>query len=110
VKVNRKMHYLWRAVDREGEALESFRSKLRDKAATTKFIRRTMERHGRPRVIDTDGLRSCRATMERIGDADWREIARWANNRADKSPSIQAIRACDARILKRENPAEVQLC
>lgn len=110
MEINRKMHYLWRAVDHEGEALESFRSKQRGKAATTKFNKRTMERHGRPRVIDIDGLRSYRATMEGIGDADWREIARWANNRAGKSPSVPAISACDARTPKRENPAEVQLC
>jgi len=33
VKINGQMHYLWRAVDHEGEVLESFAAKERDKAA-----------------------------------------------------------------------------
>jgi putative transposase len=31
VKLNGEMHYLWRAVDHEGEVLESFASKTRDR-------------------------------------------------------------------------------
>ena len=52
------MHYLWRAVDHEGEVLESYATKTRDKAAGLKFIKKVMKRHGRPKVIVTDGLRS----------------------------------------------------
>ena len=33
VKINGEMHYLWRAVDHEGEVLESFATKDREKAA-----------------------------------------------------------------------------
>jgi putative transposase len=32
VKINGEMHYLWRAVDQEGEVLESYVTKTRDKA------------------------------------------------------------------------------
>ena len=39
VKVNGEIRYLWRAVDHEGEVLESFVTKDRDKAAALKFIR-----------------------------------------------------------------------
>ena len=85
VKINGEMHYLWRAVDHEGEVLESFASKQRDKAAALKFIKRAMKRHGQPRVIVTDGLRSYRAAMDEIGNTDRQEIGRWANNRAENS-------------------------
>ena len=44
-----------------------------------------MKRHGRPRVIVTDGLRSYRAAMDEIGNANRQEIGRWANNRAENS-------------------------
>lgn len=54
VKINGEMHYLWRAVDREGEALESFASKTRDKPAALKFMKKLMKRHGRAKVITTD--------------------------------------------------------
>ena len=57
VKINRQMRYLWRAVDHEGEVLESFVTEARDKAAALKFIKKTLKRHGRPRAIATDGLR-----------------------------------------------------
>ena len=85
VKINGEMHYLWRAVDHEGEVLESFASKTRDKAAALSFIKRAMKRHGQPRTIVTDGLRSYRAAMEEIGNADRQEIGRWENNRAENS-------------------------
>jgi putative transposase len=38
MKINGDLHYLWRAVDQEGEVLESFVTKTRDKAAALKFI------------------------------------------------------------------------
>src|SRR5260221_7000708 len=58
VKINGEMHYLWRAVDHEGEGLESFSSKNRDKAAPLTFIKRAMKGHGKPPPILTDGLRA----------------------------------------------------
>lgn len=48
MKINGQMHYLWRAVDHEGEVLKSFASKQRDKAAALKFIKSVMKRHGKP--------------------------------------------------------------
>ena len=56
VKINGEMHYLWRAVDEEGEVLESFASKTRDKAA-----------------------------MKDLGNTAKQEVGRWANNRVENS-------------------------
>jgi putative transposase len=58
VKINGQLHYLWRAVDHEGEVLESFVTKTRDKAAALKFIKAAMKRYGSPKAIVTDRLRS----------------------------------------------------
>src|SRR5215211_3773127 len=69
VKINGEMHYLWRAVDHEVEVLESYVTKTRDKAAALKFIKKAMKRHGRPRHIVTDGLRSYGAAMKEIGNS-----------------------------------------
>ena len=49
VRINGEMCYLWRAVDHEGEVLESLVTKERDKAAALKFIKKAMKRHGRPK-------------------------------------------------------------
>jgi putative transposase len=85
VKINGEMHYLWRAVDHEGEVLESFASKTRDKAAALKFIKSAMKRHGKAKAIVTDGLRSYTAAMNEIGNTGKQEVGRWINNRAENS-------------------------
>src|SRR5471032_1783496 len=51
VKINGEMRYLWRAVDHEGEVLESYVTKARDKAAALTFIKKALKRHGSPRAI-----------------------------------------------------------
>ena len=58
VKINGETYYLWRAVDHEGEVLEAFVSKRRDRKAALKFLRKTMKGFGRPKVTVTDKLRS----------------------------------------------------
>jgi putative transposase len=85
VKINGEMHYLWRAVDHEGEVLESYVTKTREKAAALKFIKKAMKRHGSAKVITTDGLRSYKAAMKDIGNAGKQKVGRWANNRVENS-------------------------
>lgn len=90
VKINGERHYLWRAVDHEGEVLESFVTKKRDKKAALKFLRKSVRRHGRPHILVTDRLRSYGAALKEIGAADRQETGRWMNNRAEGS--VRAIR------------------
>ena len=85
VRINGETHYLWRAVDHEGEVLESYVTKRRDRKAALKFLRKTMKRFGQPHVIVTDLLRSYGAAMKVIGNADKQETGRWLNNRAENS-------------------------
>jgi putative transposase len=85
VKINGETHYLWRAVDHEGEVLESFVTKKRDKSAALAFMKKTLKRHGKPEVIVTDGLRSYPAAMREQGNLDRREMGRWKNNRVENS-------------------------
>ncbi len=85
VGINGVTHYLWRAVDHEGEVLEVFVTRRRDRRAALKFLKRTMTRYGRPKVIVTDRLRSYRAAMKIVGNAERQETGRWLNNRAENS-------------------------
>jgi putative transposase len=85
VKLNGEMAYLWRAVDQEGETLESYVTKTRDKEAALRFMKEAIKRHGSPNAITTDGLRSyCAATVE-LGNVRKQETGRWTNNRAENS-------------------------
>jgi putative transposase len=81
VRINGDMHYLWRAVDHKGEILKSYVTETRDKAAALRFMKKALKRHGSPEAITTDGLRSSRAAMTELGNAEKQEIGRWANNR-----------------------------
>lgn len=85
VRLSGEMVYLWRAVDQEGEILESFITKTRDKAAALAFIKKALKRRGSPEKITTDGLRSFRAAMIELGNAEKQETGRWANNRVENS-------------------------
>ena len=85
VKISGEMHYLWRAVDHEGEILESYVTKTRNKTAALAFMKKALKRHGTPKAITTDGLRSYGAAMDELGNRNKQEIGRWANNRAENS-------------------------
>jgi putative transposase len=85
VKINGETHYLWRAVDHEGEVLESFVTKRRNRKAALAFLKKAMKRLGPPKVIVTDRLRSYRTAMTLIGNQAAQEVGRWKNNRAENS-------------------------
>jgi len=85
VRINGQKKYLRRAVDHEGEVLESFVTETRDKTAALKFIKKAMKRHGRSKAIVTDRLRSYGAALKEIGAADLQQTGRRLNNRAENS-------------------------
>src|SRR5476649_375952 len=70
VKINGQLHYLWRAVDHEGEVLEVVATKRRNRRAALRLLKSLMKRYGRPHAIVTDQLRSYAAAMDVIGNAD----------------------------------------
>ncbi len=84
MKLNGQMLYLWRAIDHQGEALESFVTKERTRSAL-KFIKKAMKRHGRTGAIVTDRPRSYGAGLKAIGAAGHQESGRWLNNRVENS-------------------------
>lgn len=85
VKINGQTHYLWRAVDHEGEVLQSYVTKSRDKASALKFLKNAMKRYGSPQEVVTDRLRSYGAAMRELGNANRQITGRHENNRAENS-------------------------
>jgi len=106
VRINGETHYLWRAVDHEGEVLESFITKKRDRKAALRFLRKAMKRYGRPESIVTDKLRSYRAAMKDIGNCARQETGRWLNNRAENSH--QPFRRRERAMVKFRSPTTLQ--
>jgi len=58
VKISGKQHYLWRAVDQDGEVVDVYLQDRRDGAVAKRFFKRLLRSHGgEPRKIVTDKLR-----------------------------------------------------
>ena len=106
VRINGETHYLWRAVDHEGEVLEVFATKRRDRRAALKFLKRTMKRYGRPRSIVTDRLRSYRSAMKVIGNAADQECGR-GQSRRKFPPAVPTTRTSDAEVQGRKDPTGI---
>ena len=55
VKINGKQHYLWRAVDHDGEVIDVLLQTRRDGTAAKRFFKRLLKSHeGEPRKIITE--------------------------------------------------------
>jgi len=86
VKINGEQFYLWRAIDHEGEVLECFVSRRRNKHAALRFIKKTLKKHGIPKRIVTDKLRSYQAALKEIcADTKVQDTTQYKNNLCENS-------------------------
>jgi putative transposase len=107
VKINGKQHYLWRAVDQDGEVVDVYLQAKSDGAAAKRFFRRLLKSHGgKPRQIVTDKLRSyCVAHRELILESI-HITDRYANNRAEQSHEPTRVRERGMRKFKSVRQAQ----
>ena len=101
VRINGKQHYLWRAVDQDGEVVDVYLQAKRDGAAAKRFFRRLLRSHGsKPRKIVADILRSYpvahRETMRELVYV----TDHYANNRAEQSHESTRVRERGMRRFK----------
>tara|TARA_B100000686_G_scaffold352587_2_gene455108 strand:- start:2727 stop:3425 length:699 start_codon:yes stop_codon:yes gene_type:complete len=85
VKINGKLHYLWRAIDHEGTVLDCYVTKRRDKKAAKKVLRKLVSKYGKPKEIVTDKLKSYRAGMRDLNMVDIHETQQYKNNQVENS-------------------------
>ena len=86
LKINGRIHYLWRAVDQDGYVLDILVQSRRDKKAAKKFIRKLLKRlRYVPRVIITDKLKSYSAARAEVLPSVEHRQQKWLNNRAENS-------------------------
>jgi putative transposase len=96
-------HYLWRAVDQEGNVLDILVQRRRDKHAAKKFFRKLLKWLAyAPRVIITDQLRSYGAAMREMLPSVEHRQHRYLNNRAENSrqSTASASGACNGSSLQ----------
>ena len=110
VKINGKQHYLWRAVDQDGEVVDVYLQSRRDGAAAKRFFKRLLRSHGaEPRKIVTDKLRSYPVAHREVMPEVIHVTGRYANNRVEQSHEVTRVRERGMRRFKSVRQAQLFL-
>ena len=107
VKINGKQHYLWRAVDQDGEVVDVYLQTRRDGAAAKRFFRRLLRSHGgEPRKIVTDKLRSYGVAHRELMPDVIHDNSQYENNRVEQSHEPTRVRERVMRKFKSTGQAQ----
>ena len=107
VKIQGKQHYLWRAVDQDGEVVDVFLQARRDRRAATRFFKRLLKAHGgEPRKIVTDKLKSYGVAHRDLIPDTIHDTSQYANNRAELSHQPTRVRERGMRRFKSTHQAQ----
>ena len=101
VKINGKQHYLWRAVDQDGEVVDVFLQGRRAGAAAKRFFKRLLRSHsGEPRKIVTDKLRSYGVAHRELIPETIHSTKQYENTRTEQSHEAARVRERGMRKFK----------
>ena len=107
IKINGKQHYLWRAVDQDGEVVDVYLQAKRDGAAAKRFFKRLLHSHGgEPRKIVTDKLRSYGVAHRELIPDTTHSTQQYENNRAEQSHEATRVRERAMRRFKSTRQAQ----
>ena len=99
IQINGKQHYLWRAVDQDGEIVDVSLQSKRDGAAAKRFFNRLLRSHGgEPRKIVIDKLRSYGVAHREQIPETIHSTKQYENNRAEQSHEGTRVRE---RVMRR---------
>lgn len=86
VHIQGTLHYVWRAVDQDGDVIDLLVQSRRDRHAATRFFRKLLKGQGRvPRRLVTDKLRSYAAAHRTAMPSVPHSTRQYENNRAEVS-------------------------
>ena len=107
VKIQGEQHYLWRAVDQDGEVVDVFLQKRRGGNLAKRFFRRLLRKHRcEPRKIATDKLRSYNVAHRELIPEAIHDTTQYANNRCELSHEPTRVRERGMRRLKSIHQAQ----
>ena len=110
VRIDGKQHYLWRAVDQDGEIVDVFLQRRRDGKVAKRFFRRLLKTHrSEPRKIVTDKLRSYGVAHRELIPDTIHDTSQYANNRAELSHQPTRVRERVMRRFKSMQQAQLFL-
>ena len=107
VKINGTIHYLWRAVDQDGNVLDILVQPRRNALAAKKFFRKLLKGlQYVPRVLVTDKLGSYQVAHRESMPSVQHRRSKYLNNRAENSHQPTRVRE---RVMKRfASPGQAQ--
>ncbi len=86
VTIQDRQHYLWRAVDKDGDVIDILVQSRRDRRAAARFFRKLLKGQGcEPRRLITDKLRSYAAAHRTVMPSVIHSTRQYENNRAEVS-------------------------
>jgi len=101
VKINGIQHYLWRAVDQDGEVVDVLLQARRDGATAKRFFKRLLRSNGgEPRKIVTDKLRSYGVAHRELIPEAIHSTELYENNRVEQSHEATQARERGMRKFK----------
>lgn len=101
VKINGKQHYLWRAVDQDGDVVHVYLQAKRNGVAAKRFFKCLLPNHGRePMKIVTDKLRRYGVALRALIPEAIHSTKRYENNRAEQSHEATRVRERGMRKFK----------
>ncbi len=107
MKIQGVQHYLWRAVDQDGEVVDVFLQNRRDGKAAARFFKRLLRVSGsEPRRIVTDKLRSYGVAHRELIPDTIHDTSQYANNRAELSHQPTRVRERGMRRFKSTHQAQ----
>ena len=99
VRIGGKQHYLWRAVDQDGEVVDVFLQSKRNGLAAKRFFKRLLKSHKRElRKIVTDKLHSYGVAHRELVPDSIHDTSKYANNRSELSHQPTRVRE---RVMRR---------
>ncbi len=107
IVIRGKRHWLWRAVDNEGEVLDFLVQPKRNAIAALKLIRKLLKKQGwSPTRIVTDKLRSYHVAFRMLDLSAQHIDKKRANNRAENSH--QPVRRRERKMQRFKSPGSAQ--
>ena len=107
VKISGKQHYLWRAVDQDGEVVDVYLQAKRDGAAAKRFFKRLLRLYGGElRKVVTDKLRSYGVAHRELIPEAIHSTKQYENNRAEQSHEATRVRERGMRRFKSVRQAQ----
>ena len=107
VRINGEQHYLWRAVDQDGEVVDVYLQEKRGGAAAKRFFRHLIRNNGgEPRKIVTDKLRSYGVAHRELIPDTIHSTKQYENNLAEQSHEATRVRERGMRKFKSTRQAQ----